>query len=126
MKTNNNLGIWMDHSTANLIDINSKNECRSIVSKFTSETKEEALNRSESLMHNKRQQMHEKFYYTIGAQILKYKHVLLFGPTNAKVELHNYLNKDLHFKDIKIDIEPADKMTANEKDAFVKNHFENK
>jgi len=126
MKTNNNLGIWMDHSVANLIDLNSKNECHSIVSKFTSETKEEALNRSESLMHNKRQQMNKKFYEKIGDEILKCNHVLLFGPTNAKVELHNYLNEDLHFKDIKIDIEPADKMTDNEKDAFVKNHFENK
>tara|TARA_R110000868_G_scaffold118277_2_gene313798 strand:- start:208 stop:588 length:381 start_codon:yes stop_codon:yes gene_type:complete len=126
MKTNNNLGIWMDHSTANLIDINSKNECHSIVSKFTSETKEEALNRSESLMHNKRQQMHEKFYDKIGSQILKHKHVLLFGPTNAKVELHNYLNKDLHFKNIKIDIESSDNITDNEQVAFVKNHFENK
>lgn len=126
METKNNLGIWMDHSTANLININSKNKSRSIVSKFTSETKEEALTRSEILMHNKRQQMHEKFYEKIGGEILKYNHVLLFGPTNAKVELHNYLNKDLHFKDIKIDIEPADKMTDNEKDAFVKNHFENK
>ena len=116
----------MDHSTAHLININSKKESRSIVSKFTSETKEEALSKSELLMHNKRQQMHEKFYNKIGAQILKYKHVLLFGPTNAKVELHNYLNKDLHFKDVKIDIEPADKMTDNEKDAFVKNHFKNK
>ena len=123
MKTNNNLGIWMDHSVANLIDINSKNECRSIVSKFTSETKEEALIRSESLMHNKRQQMHEKFYDKIGAQILKYNHVLLFGPTNAKVELHNYLNKDLNFKNIKIDIESSDKMTDNEQVAFVKKHF---
>ena len=125
METKNNLGIWMDHSTAYLININSKNESRSIVSKFTSETKEEALSKSEILMHNKRQQMHEKFYKKIGSEILKYNHVLLFGPTNAKVELHNYLNKDLHFKDIKIDIEPVDKMTDNEKDAFVKNHFEN-
>ena len=126
METKNNLGIWMDHSTAHLININSKNKSRSIVSNFTSETKEEALIRSEILMHNKRQQMHEKFYEKIGSEILKYNHVLLFGPTNAKVELHNYLNQDLHFKDIKIDIEPSDKMTDNEKDAFVKNHFENK
>ena len=96
-----------------------------MVSKFTSETKDEALMRFEILMHNKRQQKHEKFYEKIGVEILKYNQVLLFGPTNAKVELHNYLNKDLHFKDIKIDIEPADKMTDNEKDAFVKNHFEN-
>ena len=125
MKTNNNLGIWMDHSAANLIDINSKNVCRSIVSKFTSETKVEALNTSESLMHNKRQQMHEAYYNEIADEIIKYNHVLLFGPTNAKVELHNYLKKDLHFKKIKIDIEPTDKMTDNEKDAFVKNHFKN-
>ncbi|MFT5077025.1 MAG: hypothetical protein ACI85B_002089 [Flavobacteriaceae bacterium] len=124
MKKNNNLGIWMDHSAANLIDINSKNECRSIVSNFNSETKEEALNTSESLMHNKRQQMHKAYYKEVADEILKYNHVLLFGPTNAKVELHNYLKKDLHFKKIKIDIEPTDKMTNNEKDAFVKNHFE--
>ena len=125
METKNNLGIWMDHSIAQLININSTNKSRAINSKFTSDTKEEALIRSEILMHNKRQQMHEKFYEEIGSEILKYNHILLFGPTNAKVELHNYLNKDLHFKDIKIDIEPADKMTDNEKDAFVKNHFEN-
>jgi hypothetical protein len=124
MKTNNNLGIWMDHSVANLIDLNSKNECRSIVSKFTTETKEEALIRSESLMHNKRQQMNAKFYENIGTQIMGYNHVLLFGPTNAKVELRNYLNKDLHFKNIKIDIESSDNITDNEQVAFVKNHFE--
>ena len=124
MKTNNNLGIWMDHSVANLIDLNTKNECRSIVSKFTSETKEEALIRSESLMHNKRQQMNAKFYENIGTQIMGYNHVLLFGPTNAKVELGNYLNKDLHFKNIKIDIESSDNITDNEQVAFVKNHFE--
>jgi len=124
MKTNNNLGIWMDHATANLIDLNSKKESRTMVSTSTSEIKEEALDRSESLMHNKRQQMQEKFYNKIGSQILKYKHVLLFGPTNAKVELHNYLNNDLHFKNIKIDIKSSDNITDNEQVAFVKNHFE--
>lgn len=123
MKTRKNLGIWMDHSTANLIDINSKKNKHPIASKFNSDTKEEALNRSESLMHNKRQQMHEAYYKKIADVILNYDNVLLFGPTNAKTELHNYLNKDLHFKDINIDIESADKMTNNEKDAFVKKHF---
>ena len=124
MKTKNDLGIWMDHSTAHLIDINS-NITNSITSDFTFNTKEEALSKSENLMHNKRQQMHEAYYKKISDEILKFNHVLLFGPTNAKVELQNYLNKDLRFKDIKIDIEPADKMTDNEKNAFVKNHFEN-
>ncbi|WP_282178441.1 hypothetical protein [Maribacter stanieri] len=123
MKAKNNLGIWMDHSIANLIDIDARKECGSIASNFTSDTKEDALNKSENLMHNKRQQMNEKFYDTIGAQILKYNHVLLFGPTNAKVELHNYLNKDSHFKNIKIDVASSDNITDNEQVAFVKNHF---
>ena len=74
-------------------------------------------------MHNKEQQMDEAYYKKIGAAILNYQHVLLFGPTHAKSELHNYLKKDLHFKDIKIDVESTDKMTDNEKDAYVKNHF---
>jgi stalled ribosome rescue protein Dom34 len=124
MKKNKNLGIWMDHSTANLIDLNTKKNNHSIASKFTFNTKEEALNRSEKGMHNKRQQMHEAYYQEIADEILKFDHVLLFGPTNAKTELHNYLNKDLHFKDIKIDIDSADNMTENEQFAFVRKHFE--
>ena len=122
MKTNNNLGIWMDHSTANFMDSFPKNN-HSINSDFTASTKEEALGKSESLMHNKRQRMHEAYYKEISEEIKKYNHVLLFGPTNAKVELRNYLKKDSHFNNIKIDVESADKMTDNEKDAFVKNHF---
>ncbi|AUC86647.1 hypothetical protein CW731_04660 [Polaribacter sp. ALD11] len=124
MKTQKNVGIWMDHSIAKLIDLTSKKHSNSITSKFTFDTKEEALSRSEKLMHNKRQQMNEAFYKEIANAILKYDRVLLFGPTNAKTELHNYLKTDLHFKDIKIGIEIADKMTDNQQEAFVKNYFE--
>jgi len=123
MDKRKNLGIWMDHSTANLINITEDKINHSINSKFTFDIKVEALSRSENIMHNKEQQQHEAFYKEIADEILSYDHVLLFGPTNAKLELHNYMNKDLHFKDIKISIEPADKMTNNEKIAFVKNHF---
>jgi hypothetical protein len=47
----------------------------------------------------------------------------LFGPTNAKEELRNFLHKDLQFKDIKIDVLAADKMTDNQQIAFVKKHY---
>lgn len=123
METKKYMGIWMDHSTANFIDLKTEKNNYSILSKFTYNVKVEALSRSENLMHNKEQQMHEEFYKEIADEILRYDHVLLFGPTNAKTALHNYLKKDLHFKDIKIDIESADKMTDNEKHAFVKNYF---
>ena len=124
MKTEKNLGIWMDHSSANLIDLNTKKESQTIDSKFNFDTKEEALSKSESLMHNKRQQMNDAYYKEIANAILNYNNVLLFGPTNAKTELYNVLKKDLHFKGVKIDVAPADKMTDHEKSAFVKKHFE--
>jgi len=123
MKAHNNLGIWMDHSTAHLIDLSADENSHSISSKFTFTVKAEALSRNEDIMHNKEQQMQGAYYKEIADEILKYDHVLLFGPTNAKSELHNYLDKDLRFKHIKIDIESADKMTDNQKEAFVKNHF---
>lgn len=122
MKTNKTLGIWMDHSAAHLINL--KDDIKIINSTFDFDAKEEALSRSENLMHNKNQQLQLAFYKEIAAEILKYEHVVLFGPTNARVELHNFLEEDSHFKDIKICVEPADKMTDNQKVAFVKNHFE--
>lgn len=117
------IGIWMDHSDANLIHLDTEASDDSITSNFNSGLKAEALGRSENLMHNKEQQMHDAFYKTIGTEILKYDHVLLFGPTNAKTELFNHLKKDSHFNDITIDVESSDKMTDNEKHAFVKKHF---
>ncbi|MFT6333500.1 MAG: hypothetical protein ACI86M_000644 [Saprospiraceae bacterium] len=124
MITKKNLGIWLDHLNAHLMEINTKNDRRSIKSKFSSEVKEEALRRSEDIMHNKEQQMHEAYYSQIGEAILKYDHVLLFGPSNAKVELRNYLKKDLHFNDITIDSLPADYISVNEQHAFADKHFE--
>lgn len=117
------IGVWMDHSNAHVISIDDEKNVYTINSKFNFDVKVEALSRSEDIMHNKEQQLQEAYYREIAEKILKYDHVLLFGPTNAKTELNNYLNKDLHFKDNKIDIEPADKMTVNEKYAFVLNHF---
>jgi hypothetical protein len=123
MENKKNIGIWMDHSTANFINVGSAKNNFSVNSKFTTEVKEEALNKNENLMHNKEQQMHEAYYKEIADEILTYDGVLLFGPTNAKTELHNFLKKDLHFKDITFDVVAADKMSSNEKEAFVKSHF---
>ena len=113
----------MDHSSAHLIDLTKEKDAHVIMTDFSHDTKEEALSRSENVMHNKRQQMQEAYYKEIADQILNYDHVLLFGPTNAKTELHNYLKNNAHFENIKIDIETADKLSENEKLALVKDHF---
>jgi stalled ribosome rescue protein Dom34 len=123
MESKKTAGIWMDHSVANLIDLNAPENNHSTNSKFTFTMKEETLSRSEKTMHNKRQQLQEMYYKELKEEILKYDHVLLFGPTDAKTELSNYLKEDTHFKHIKIDVESTDKISDNEQIAFVKKHF---
>jgi stalled ribosome rescue protein Dom34 len=114
------VGIWMDNAHAHLVHIDAESENHSFTSKFSADVKNEALNKSEKLMHHKEQQMQASYYKEIAGEILKYTNVLLFGPTNAKDELRHFLLNDVQFKDIKVDVLAADKMTDNQQIAFVK------
>jgi hypothetical protein len=127
MKTEKDLGIWMDHQNAHLMEFTiDPIETKTIESKFTHDEKEQTLGRSENLMHNKEQHEQADYYRELGEVIRNYNDVLLFGPTDAKVELLNTLRKDHRFADIKIEIKQADKMTENQKHAFVKEYFSNR
>lgn len=123
METIKCLGIWLDHSKANLINFNNNDSMQTILSEFTYQNKIDTLSHSESGMHLKEHQLHEQFFKKISEEILKYDKVLLFGPTNAKDELHNFLLKNKHFDEIIIGIESTDKITENQQKAFVNNYF---
>ncbi len=118
------LGIWMDHSNAHIIEFSTeKMETQTLDAKFTNEEKGESLGKSEQLMHNKEQHLQAEFYKELGEIIKNYDEVLLFGPTSAKTELHNILKENHHFDKIKIETATSDKMTENQKYAFLKEHF---
>ncbi len=124
MKTGKCLGIWMDHSAAHLMELKtSAIETKIIESKFTHEIKEESLRKSEKLMHNREQHEQSEYYKKLGDVIKNYEGVLLFGPTDAKVELFNVLKADHLFEKIKIEVKQADKMTENQEHAFVREYF---
>jgi len=59
----------------------------------------------------------------IEAVIKEFDDVLLFGPTSAKNELLNLLRQNHLFEKIKIELKPADKMTENQQQAFVREYF---
>jgi stalled ribosome rescue protein Dom34 len=124
IETNNRLGIWMDHATANLIAYSDVIEGLTIDLKFTHQNKMSSPSHGESGMNQKEHHLQEAYYKQISAEILKYDSVLLFGPTNAKNELNNYLLKDHHFNEIIFKIKKADKMSSNDQRAFVKNYFD--
>jgi len=124
MTTAKSLGIWMDHSSAHLMEFTTDPILTKIIeSKFTHEAKEQSLGKSENLMHHKEQHQQSEYYKKLGEIIKNYEEVILFGPTNAKVELFNTLKADHLFAKIKIEVKPADKMTENQEHAFVRQHF---
>lgn len=112
----------MDYSSANLIDLHQHTN-QIIQTKFSPSVKEEILKKSEKHMHTKEQQLHEVYFNEIADEVLNYDYVLLFGPTDAKLELRNYLTNDARFKHVRMDVASADKLTDNQKRAFVKKYF---
>jgi hypothetical protein len=123
MTKQKNVAIWLDHSKAQLIDNQLDEVNTTIHSKFDFDKKEEALHRSENIMHNKEQQAQTAFYKQIAALIIDYDNILLFGPTDAKLELQNFLNKNTRFQNKQISVQSSDQMTLPEKFAFVKSYF---
>lgn len=114
----------MDHSNAHLMEFTADPITTTTITKdFTHQDKENSLGRSENLMHNREQHEQVAYYKKLGEVIRKYEEVILFGPTDAKVELLNSLNKDHRFANIKVTAKQADKMTVNQQHAFVKNYF---
>lgn len=119
-----NLGIWMDHSNAHLMEFTTDPiETKIVSSKFTHEEKENSLGKSENVMHNKEQHQQTEYFKTLAEVIKNYEKVILFGPTDAKVELFNVLKTDHRFAKTKIEVKQSDKMTENQKHAFVREYF---
>jgi hypothetical protein len=119
-----NLGIWMDHAHAHLVEFAIDPITTNIISNpFTHRDKVHSLSKSEDGMHQKEQQEQAKYYRELGAIIRKFEDVVLFGPTNAKVELLNILRADHQFEHVRLETRESDKMTQNEQQAFVRNYF---
>lgn len=124
MKAPKRLGIWMDHSTAHLMEFTiDPIQTKSIESQFTHLSKESTLAKSEHVMHNKEQHQQAEYYKKLGDEIRHFDEVILFGPTDAKVELYNLLQKDHLFATKRIFVQQAEKLTKNQQHAFVKSYF---
>jgi len=119
------LGIWMDHACAHIMEYTPESVSTTLIeSEFTHQVKEDTIKKSESLMHNKEQHKQHEYYSKIGDVIRNYNEVVLFGPTDAKVELYNILKEDNLFDNVNIEVKQADKMYENKKHLFVREFFD--
>ncbi len=127
MKKTNCIGVCMDHSEANLIEFTREPIITTTYySKFNHLEKEDALKKSESVMHNKEKNEMSHYYKHLSNVLEPYTEILLFGQTDAKVELFHILKANSHFADINITVAHTDKMTENQQHAFVRDHFSRK
>lgn len=118
------LGIWLDHQQAHMMEyipIESDTEMSSITNLHLND--EAGVSQNENVVHNKEQRDQAGFYKKLADKIVVFDEVILFGPTDAKLELLNILKEDHHFDKIKTETIQADKMSENQQMAFVKAHF---
>jgi len=109
----------MDHSIAHLMEItHDPFEVTTIESEL--EQKEAVVDLS---VHSKARQLQLKYYKKISQSIKDFYYVVLFGPTNAKLELFDLLAEDEDFLKIKIEIRETDEMDPRQKYEFVKEYF---
>ena len=124
MKKNKQLGIWMDHSNAYLLElVNDAIIENIIVSESLNENEEYSSEKHEKQIHTKEQHQQSDYYKRIVDSIKNFQDVVLFGPTDAKNELFNLLKADHLFDNIKIEIKNSDKMTESQMHSFVLGYF---
>jgi hypothetical protein len=121
------LGVWMDHSSARLIEFSMElKESETLSSNFTHEEKEKTEGKNEFLMHNKEQHQQAEYYKRLTEAVKGFDELLIFGPTDAKLEFYNRLKKDHHFDKMIIEVENAGKLTENQQQLFVRDYFSKK
>jgi hypothetical protein len=124
MKNIKQLGIWMDHSNAYLMELTNDIIVTNIVkSEFVQQDNEYDLKYHEKSYHNKEQQQQLSYYKRLSGLIRKYQEVVLFGPTDAKTELLNLLKSDHLYENIKIELKQTDQMTEYQRHDFVREYF---
>lgn len=124
MKTNKRVGIWMDYSSAYVMEMTGDEIVTTeVASEFTWEEKQHSYFKNEGLMHKKERQLVMDYFKKIGEKIADSESVLLFGPGEAKNELFNLLTANPLYKHVNIRVKTTDRLTENQRKSFFKNEF---
>lgn len=114
----------MDHASAYLMELKGEKLTTKIInSNFDYHEKEKMLAKSEKLMHQKEHELMTHYYKEIIKEMIKYKHIILFGPTEAKYELHTFLKENKLFSKLTIQISNCKYLTKAQRESVVLGHF---
>ena len=122
MENTNQIGIWMDHSVAYVMEFNTNPfEIQIIECDFTADkTKKNTKSKKEK---NSAIRTKYQYYKQIGNVIINYDKIILFGPSEAKIDFFDTLSEDDRFYKLKIEIKETDKMNVKQQHAFINQYF---
>ncbi|RDI56160.1 hypothetical protein [Flavobacterium glaciei] len=122
MGNKNKIGIWMDHSIAYLMEFETKPfEIQIIECDFTLDEKNRNPHKKETIISDVKRKY--KYYNQIGNAIMHYDKIILFGPSEAKIDFFDTLSEDERFYKLKIEIKETDKMNVNQQREFINKYF---
>jgi hypothetical protein len=113
------LGIYIDQSSANLIELTVAILEKKTADSFEDIHPEEDENRIEFKDSN----LQNYYFKKLSEYILYYNEVLLFGTSNAINKLFDMISYDNRFYNINIAIKPTHSMTSKEQNDFVSDFF---
>ena len=125
MKNFRQLGIYMDHTHAFLMELEADQIIsRDIVSEWKDTDKKSYQNfHFFGFNCSEKKQLQKAYFSEISDIIRNYNQVVLFGPTDAKNELHKLLSGNHLFKEIKIEFVDTDKLSNEQMHEFVKEYY---
>jgi hypothetical protein len=122
MNTIKQMGIWMDHSNALLMELSDENiVSHSVASEYNHQEPEPRFTLQGKLLHSKEQRTN--YFKKLSEFIINFQQVVLFGPTDAKNDLLYLLKADQLFNNIRIEVKVTDKMSKDQMHSFVKEYF---
>jgi hypothetical protein len=110
------LGMWMDHSVAYLMEYTTKPfEIQTVICELPAEENELLNSIKKYILRKNRDQ--------IGQILLKYKKIVLFLPDEPKINFFDFLSEDERFFKLKVEIQDIDEKFNNQQHRCIKRHF---
>ena len=126
MLVHKKIGVWMDHSDAHFIEFSGHDKQSFKTINLNHLLKDMSKGKSKNLMHHKEEHQLKAYFQVIKDILKNYDEILLFGPTDAKIELEHELMSNPLFSKAMIHVVPADYMTEHQEHAMVSDFFEHK
>lgn len=123
MKNTKRLGIWMDHNSAQIMEVKNYSILSNTINSNNIKGDMLQVGVDESLQQNTEQDQINIYFKSLSTLIKGFEEVILFGPNEAKTELFNLLKNDSHYNEIKIEVETTDNLSVNQMHAFVREYY---